>query len=100
MAPADAAGIATNDPKEFFSKDIRALEVNQSFWGRLIGVGDLTIATADLVAVIPQPKRVRDLIIAQRQRHSAYIAGRFIWKVATHAGKRIATFGKGFFARQ
>lgn len=70
-------GLITKVTQEFFIKDIRALEVNQSFWGRLIGVGDLTISTAatvdaaDLVVGIPQPTRVKDLIIAQRQRHPA-----------------------------
>lgn len=70
-------GLITKVTQEFFIKDIRALEVNQSFWGRLIGVGDLTISTAatvdaaDLVAGIPQPTRVKDLIIAHRQRHPA-----------------------------
>ena len=70
-------GLIHKTTQEFFIKDIRVLEVNQSFWGRLIGVGDLTISTAatveaaDLVAGIPQPTRVKDLIVAQRQRQSA-----------------------------
>lgn len=67
-------GLVTKVTQELFIKDIRALEVNQSFWGRLIGVGDLTISTAatvdaaDLVQGIPHPMQVKDLIITQRQR--------------------------------
>ena len=70
-------GLFTKVTQEFFIKDIRALEVNQSFWGRLTGVGDLTISTAatvdaaDLVQGIPHPNQVKDLIIAQRQHSSA-----------------------------
>ena len=68
-------GILTKATQEFFIKDIRSLEVNQSFWGRIIGVGDLTISTAatvdaaDAVEGIPHPTQVKDLIIAQRQRN-------------------------------
>jgi len=64
----------TKATQEFFIKDIRSLEVNQSFWGRMIGIGNLTISTAaqvdatDIVEGIPHPTQVKDLIIAQRQR--------------------------------
>jgi len=66
-------GIIAKETRELFIKDIRSLDVNQSFWGRLVGVGDLTISTAatvdpaDVVAGIPHPTQVKDLIIAQRQ---------------------------------
>jgi len=68
-------GIITKATQEFFIKDVRSLEVNQSFWGRMIGVGNLTISTAatvdaaDVVDGIPHPTKVKDLIIAQRQRN-------------------------------
>ena len=67
-------GIVTKATQELFIKDIRSLEVNQSFLGRMIGIGDLTISTAatvdaaDIVAGIPSPIQVKNLIIAQRQR--------------------------------
>ena len=67
-------GIVTKDIRELFIKDIRSLDVNQSVWGRLIGVGDLTISTAatvdaaDCIVGIPHPAQVKDAIIAQRQR--------------------------------
>ena len=68
-------GIITKETRELFIKDIRSLDVDQSVWGRLIGVGNLTISTAatvdaaDIVEGIPHPLQVKDLIVAQRQRN-------------------------------
>ena len=70
-------GIFTKEVRELFIKDIRSIDVNQSFWERLVGIGDLTISTAatvdaaDIVSGIPHPTQVKDLIIAQRQRGEA-----------------------------
>ena len=49
-----------------------SIDIDQSFFQRLLGVGDLTISTAATVdaaeqlSSIPDPRAVRDLILAQR----------------------------------
>jgi uncharacterized membrane protein YdbT with pleckstrin-like domain len=53
-------------------RDIRSIDVDQSFLQRLVGVGNLTLSTAATVDAaeevnsIPDPRGVRDLILAQR----------------------------------
>ena len=53
-------------------RDIRSIDVDQSFWQRVVGIGDITLSTAATVEAseqlksIPDPQGVRDLIIAQR----------------------------------
>ena len=55
------------------ARDIRSIEIDQSLLARMVGIGDLTISTAATVDAdeeiegIPDPKAVRDLILAQRQ---------------------------------
>lgn len=67
-------GLLAKDARVLFIKDIRSVDVNQTLWGRLVNVGDLTISTAatvdaaDVVPGLPRPLQVKDLIIAQRQR--------------------------------
>jgi uncharacterized membrane protein YdbT with pleckstrin-like domain len=52
--------------------DIRSIDVDQSFFQRLVGVGSLTLSTAatvdaaEVICSIPDPRGVRDLILAQR----------------------------------
>src|SRR5215471_17850390 len=67
----------------FFSKcyrdynphDIRSIDIDQSFLQRLVGIGDITISTAATVEAaerinsIPDPKSIRDLILAPRTGH-------------------------------
>jgi membrane protein YdbS with pleckstrin-like domain len=58
--------------RELLIRDIRSIDIDESFIGRLVGFGNLTIATAasgdavEEIEGIPSPKRVRDLILAER----------------------------------
>jgi uncharacterized membrane protein YdbT with pleckstrin-like domain len=60
--------------REFMIQDIRAVDIDQGFISRIVGIGDLTISTAasadatEKVNGIPDPHRVRELILAERQR--------------------------------
>ena len=65
-------GIFTKCYREFLARDIRSIDIDQSFLARLVGIGNLTISTAatvdaaEQIAGIPDPHGVRDLILAQR----------------------------------
>jgi membrane protein YdbS with pleckstrin-like domain len=67
-------GFFAKETSEFFIKDIRSVDVRQGVWGRLVGIGDVTISTAATVDAaeeargVPQPNRIKDLLIAQRQQ--------------------------------
>jgi membrane protein YdbS with pleckstrin-like domain len=67
-------GFWSKESSEFFIKDIRSIDVRQGIWGRLVGIGDVTISTAATVDAaeeargVPQPKRIKELLIAQRQQ--------------------------------
>ena len=67
-------GFWSKDSSEFFIKDIRSIDVRQGVWGRLVGIGDVTISTAATVDAaeeargVPQPKRIKELLISQRQQ--------------------------------
>lgn len=66
-------GIFSKCYREFMIRDIRAIDIDQDFLGRLAGIGDLTISTAATVDAaeriegIPDPMAIRDLILAHRQ---------------------------------
>ena len=66
-------GILTKCERELFMRDIRSIDIDQSLLGRMVGIGDITIATAasadavESVEGVPNPQHIRDLIIAQRQ---------------------------------
>jgi len=66
-------GLMSKSYREFVARDIRSIEIDQSVLARMAGIGDLTISTAATVDAdeeiegIPDPKTVRDLILAQRQ---------------------------------
>jgi len=66
-------GLFTKEHREFFIKDIRSIDVDQTILERLVGIGDLTISTAATVDAaegipgVPAPTRIKDLLIAQRQ---------------------------------
>jgi membrane protein YdbS with pleckstrin-like domain len=70
-------GFFAKETSEFFIKDIRSVEVRQGVWGRLVGIGNVTISTAATVDAaeeargVPQPNRIKDLLIAQRQQSRA-----------------------------
>jgi membrane protein YdbS with pleckstrin-like domain len=67
-------GFFAKETSEFFIKDIRSVDVRQGVWGRLVGIGDVTISTAATVDAaeeargVPHPNRIKDLLIAQRQQ--------------------------------
>lgn len=67
-------GFFAKESSEFFIKDIRSIDVRQGVWGRLVGIGDVTISTAATIEAaeeargVPQPNRIKDLLIAQRQQ--------------------------------
>jgi uncharacterized membrane protein YdbT with pleckstrin-like domain len=65
-------GILSKCYQDINPRDIRSIDVDQSFLQRLVGVGNLTLSTAATVDAaeevnsIPDPRGVRDLILAQR----------------------------------
>jgi hypothetical protein len=65
-------GLMSKCYQEFNPNDIRSIDIDQSFFQRLVGIGDLTLSTSATVEAaeelksIPDPKGVRDLILAQR----------------------------------
>jgi len=65
-------GVFSKYYREFMIKDIRAVDIDQNFLSRLVGIGDLTISTAatvdaaERVEGIPNPMAVRDMILAHR----------------------------------
>lgn len=67
-------GFWSKESSEFFIKDIRSVEVRQGVWGRLVGIGDVTISTAATVDAaeaargVAQPNRIKELLISQRQQ--------------------------------
>ncbi len=66
-------GILSKCERELFIRDIRSVDIDQSFMNRIFNIGDLTISTAasadatNFIAGVPNPQQVRDLIIARRQ---------------------------------
>lgn len=69
-------GFWAKETSEFFIKDIRSIDVRQGIWGRLVGIGDVTISTAATVEAaeaargVAHPKAIKELLIAQRQQAS------------------------------
>jgi uncharacterized membrane protein YdbT with pleckstrin-like domain len=66
-------GLISKSYREFMARDIRSIEIDQGLLARMVGIGDLTVSTAatvdpeEEIQGIPDPKAVRDLILAQRQ---------------------------------
>lgn len=66
-------GILSKCERELFVRDIRSIDIDQTFMGRIINIGDLTISTAasadatEHIEGVPNPQTIRDMIIAQRQ---------------------------------
>ncbi|MBC8001244.1 MAG: PH domain-containing protein [Opitutaceae bacterium] len=66
-------GFWSKETSEFFIKDIRSIDVRQGVWGRLVGIGDVTISTAATVDAaeeargVAQPNQIKELLISQRQ---------------------------------
>jgi uncharacterized membrane protein YdbT with pleckstrin-like domain len=67
-------GVLSKNFVELFIKDVRTINIKQSIVQRIFKIGDVMIATAgisgyELVAYgLPGPKRIKDLIIEQRQK--------------------------------
>jgi hypothetical protein len=65
-------GLFSKCYQDFLPRDIRSIDIDQSFLARLVGIGDLTISTAatveasEKIAGIPDPKGIRELILKQR----------------------------------
>jgi hypothetical protein len=65
-------GLFSKCYQDYNPKDIRSIDVDQSFLARIVGIGDITISTSATVEAseqlksIPDPRGVRDLILAQR----------------------------------
>ena len=65
-------GLLSKCYQDFNPRDIRSIDVDQSFLGRLVNIGDITISTAatveasEEIKAIPNPIAVRELILAQR----------------------------------
>lgn len=66
-------GILSKETKELFVEDIRSIDTRQGIAQRIVGTGDLMIASSGtdqyeyVVSGIPDPAGVKELIVAQRQ---------------------------------
>lgn len=66
-------GMFAKSFREFLARDIRSVDIDQSFLARVVGIGHLSISTAATVdaseqlSSIPNPHDVRDLILQQRE---------------------------------
>ena len=73
-------GLFSKSFREFLARDIRSVDIDQSFLARVIGIGHLSISTAATVDAaeqlqgIPDPHGIRDLILQQRSDGSAVSA--------------------------
>jgi hypothetical protein len=67
-----ARGLLSKCYRDYNPRDIRSIDIDQSFLQRIVGIGDLAISTAataegaEQINSIHDPKGVRDLILAQR----------------------------------
>lgn len=65
-------GLFSKCYQDYILRDIRSIDVDQSFLARLVGIGDITISTAatmeasEKIEGIPDPRGIRELILAQR----------------------------------
>jgi uncharacterized membrane protein YdbT with pleckstrin-like domain len=65
-------GIFSKCYRDYNPLDIRSIDIDQTLLQRMVGIGDLTISTAasaegvEQIKSIPDPKALRDLILAQR----------------------------------
>jgi len=66
-------GLLSKYYRDYHPRDIRSIDIDQTFLQRVVGIGDLTISTAataegaEQIRSIPNPLAVRDLILAQRE---------------------------------
>ena len=65
-------GLMSKCYRDYNPRDIRSIDIDQSFFQRMVGIGDITISTAasaegaEQIKSIPDPKGERDLLLAQR----------------------------------
>jgi membrane protein YdbS with pleckstrin-like domain len=65
-------GVFSKCYQDYLPRDIRSIDVDQSFMGRIVDIGDITISTAatvegaEKIEGIPDPKGIRELILTQR----------------------------------
>ena len=65
-------GVFSKCYQDYLPRDIRSIDVDQSFLSRLVGIGDITISTAatteasEKIEGIPDPNGIRELILARR----------------------------------
>lgn len=70
-------GFWSKETSEFFIKDIRSVDLRQSFWKRVLGIGDVTISTAATVEAaetaegVANPNEIKDLLTELRQSANA-----------------------------
>ncbi len=66
-------GLISICERELFMRDIRSIDIDQDFLGRLANIGDLTISTSatedasERMEGVPNPAQIRDLIIGLRR---------------------------------
>ena len=65
-------GVFSKCYQDYLPRDIRSIDIDQSFLERIVGIGDMTISTAATVEGsekmegIPDPRAIRELILTQR----------------------------------
>ncbi len=65
-------GVFSKCYQDYLPRDIRSIDIDQSFLARMVGIGDMTISTAataeasERLEGIPDPKGIRELILEQR----------------------------------
>jgi uncharacterized membrane protein YdbT with pleckstrin-like domain len=65
-------GVFSKCYQDYLPRDIRSIDIDQSFLARLVGIGDITISTSataeasEKILGIPDPKGIRELILGQR----------------------------------
>lgn len=65
-------GVFSKCYQDYLPRDIRSVDIDQSFLARLVGIGDMTISTSataeasEKILGIPDPKGIRELILKQR----------------------------------
>jgi len=65
-------GLMSKCYQDFNPADIRSIDIDQSFFQRMVGIGTITISTSATVEAaeelqsMPDPKAARDLMLAQR----------------------------------
>lgn len=66
-------GLISRCERELFMRDLRSIDIDQGFLGRLVNIGNLTISTSatedasERMEGVPNPARIRDLIIGLRE---------------------------------